>query len=207
MLKLEGLANDFVGKGSLRRRTRHSRARSRRATKRGPHPSRQRRPLRSNQRLALCRGPRRRALCRAQLRSTSHRRRRRRSRLRIHDRRPRRRSRTHRHQLRRRHDRRPRLGLRRRRRFPRQGRYHGDFLHPETWEQLDVAARDSIRELVALHADKTASTRAQWLWPTGNPRRTNSFASPRSRRPSWPANAAGFLHSQHFPLDTNQSDA
>lgn len=43
------------------------------------------------------------------------------------------------------------------------GRYHDDFLQPETWDQLDEKARDSIRELVALHAEKTASTRAQWL--------------------------------------------
>ena len=43
------------------------------------------------------------------------------------------------------------------------GRYHSAFLQPDTWDQLDDAARDSIRELVALHAAKTASTRAQWL--------------------------------------------
>jgi glutamate synthase (NADPH/NADH) large chain len=42
-------------------------------------------------------------------------------------------------------------------------RYHADFLQPDTWDQLDDASRDSIRELVALHAEKTASTRAQWL--------------------------------------------
>jgi glutamate synthase domain-containing protein 2/glutamate synthase domain-containing protein 1/glutamate synthase domain-containing protein 3 len=48
-------------------------------------------------------------------------------------------------------------------------RYHCAFLQPDTWEQLDDAARDSIRELVALHANKTASTRALWLlsnWET-----------------------------------------
>ncbi len=43
------------------------------------------------------------------------------------------------------------------------GRYHSAFLQPDTWDQLDAAARDSIRELVAMHASKTASTRAQWL--------------------------------------------
>ena len=43
------------------------------------------------------------------------------------------------------------------------GRYHSAFLQPDTWDHLDDAARDSIRELVALHASKTASTRAQWL--------------------------------------------
>ncbi len=43
------------------------------------------------------------------------------------------------------------------------GRYHSAFLQPETWDQLDDASRESIRELVALHAAKTASTRARWL--------------------------------------------
>jgi glutamate synthase domain-containing protein 2/glutamate synthase domain-containing protein 1/glutamate synthase domain-containing protein 3 len=43
------------------------------------------------------------------------------------------------------------------------GRYHDAFLQPDTWGQLDEASRDSIRDLVALHASKTASTRAQWL--------------------------------------------
>jgi len=42
-------------------------------------------------------------------------------------------------------------------------RYHDAFLQPETWDQLDDEARDSIRDLVSLHAEKTASTRAQWL--------------------------------------------
>ena len=42
-------------------------------------------------------------------------------------------------------------------------RYHADFLQPETWHQLDDASRESIRDLVVLHATKTASTRAQWL--------------------------------------------
>ena len=49
------------------------------------------------------------------------------------------------------------------------GRYHSAFLQPDTWDQLDDVARDSIRELVSLHASKTASTRAQWLlsnWST-----------------------------------------
>ena len=42
-------------------------------------------------------------------------------------------------------------------------RYHSAFLQPETWNQLDTDARNSIRELVALHAAKTSSTRANWL--------------------------------------------
>jgi len=43
------------------------------------------------------------------------------------------------------------------------GRYHEAFLQPETWHELDDEARSSIRQFVALHAAKTASTRAQWL--------------------------------------------
>ena len=43
------------------------------------------------------------------------------------------------------------------------GRYHEAFLQPETWDQLDGESRESIRELVTLHATKTASTRAEWL--------------------------------------------
>ncbi|WP_109484728.1 glutamate synthase large subunit [Occallatibacter savannae] len=42
-------------------------------------------------------------------------------------------------------------------------RYHEAFLMPEKWEQLDDEARGSIRDLVASHAEKTASTRARWL--------------------------------------------
>ena len=42
-------------------------------------------------------------------------------------------------------------------------RYHEGFLQPDTWDQLDAESRSSIRELVALHAAKTRSTRAQWL--------------------------------------------
>ena len=47
-------------------------------------------------------------------------------------------------------------------------RYHNAFLQPEKWDQLDEAPRESIRELVALHASKTASTRAQWLLSNWN---------------------------------------
>jgi len=42
-------------------------------------------------------------------------------------------------------------------------RYHDAFLLPETWELLDESARKEISDLVALHREKTASTRAQWL--------------------------------------------
>ena len=43
------------------------------------------------------------------------------------------------------------------------GRYHRAFLQPETWDELDHTARASIRELVELHFTKTASKRAEWL--------------------------------------------
>ncbi len=49
------------------------------------------------------------------------------------------------------------------------GYYHKSFLQPELWADLDHIARQSIRELVELHAAKTASHRAQWLlanWET-----------------------------------------
>jgi glutamate synthase (NADPH/NADH) large chain len=42
-------------------------------------------------------------------------------------------------------------------------RYHKSFLLPEQYGELDHTARQSIRELVELHASKTLSTRAQWL--------------------------------------------
>jgi glutamate synthase (NADPH/NADH) large chain len=43
------------------------------------------------------------------------------------------------------------------------GRYHSAFLQPESWNQLDEVSRASIRDLIALHESKTASTRVQWL--------------------------------------------
>jgi glutamate synthase domain-containing protein 3 len=52
--------------------------------------------------------------------------------------------------------------------FLAKGRYHQGFLQPETWDELDHIAQQSIRELVELHATKTASRRARWLltnWP------------------------------------------
>ncbi len=57
--------------------------------------------------------------------------------------------------------------------FLAKGRYHHGFLQPETWDELDHSARQSIRELVELHFSKTASKRAQWLlanWETESPR-------------------------------------
>ena len=47
--------------------------------------------------------------------------------------------------------------------FLRNRRFHDDFLLAERWDQLEDKARSSILELVTLHGEKTASTRAQWL--------------------------------------------
>ena len=44
-----------------------------------------------------------------------------------------------------------------------QTRYHQGFLRPERFGELDHAARQSIRELVELHLGKTGSVRAQGL--------------------------------------------
>ncbi len=46
-------------------------------------------------------------------------------------------------------------------RFLANSMYHRAFLQPETWDELDHAARQSIRELVELHASKTQSRRAR----------------------------------------------
>jgi glutamate synthase (NADPH/NADH) large chain len=47
--------------------------------------------------------------------------------------------------------------------FLTRGLYHPDFLNPEPYETLDIEARESIRGLVQLQGEKTASTRAYWL--------------------------------------------
>jgi len=47
--------------------------------------------------------------------------------------------------------------------FLAKGRYHKSFLQPEVWDELDPTSRQSIRKLVDLHAAKTSSTRALWL--------------------------------------------
>ena len=44
--------------------------------------------------------------------------------------------------------------------------YHAAFLQPEAWDQLDDESRTSIRELVTLHLTRTGSTRAHWLLAT-----------------------------------------
>ena len=47
--------------------------------------------------------------------------------------------------------------------FLSRGRFHKGFLQPHAWYELDQCAQESLRELVELHALKTASTRAHWL--------------------------------------------
>jgi glutamate synthase domain-containing protein 3 len=47
--------------------------------------------------------------------------------------------------------------------FLAKSRYHNGFLQPERWDELDHTARQSIRELVELHCSKTASKRARWM--------------------------------------------
>jgi glutamate synthase (NADPH/NADH) large chain len=47
--------------------------------------------------------------------------------------------------------------------FLEKGLYHADFLLPEPYDTLDTEAKEAIKGLVQLHAEKTASTRAYWL--------------------------------------------
>jgi glutamate synthase domain-containing protein 3 len=44
-----------------------------------------------------------------------------------------------------------------------QTRYHTSFLAPEPLSELDSVAVEELRELIAVHAEKTASTRARWI--------------------------------------------
>ena len=105
--------------------------------------------------------PRRRggAVLRPQLRRHRGRRGRGRPRLRVHDRRPRRRARPDRPQLRRRHERRLRVRARPRRGpgQPRAGRAQ------PLAEFEDTSAHDELRDLVARHAEETGSTVAEEL--------------------------------------------
>ena len=53
--------------------------------------------------------------------------------------------------------------------FVTQTRYHTSFLTPEPFNQLDHTAGEELRQLIQLHAEKTASTRAHWIlgdWAT-----------------------------------------
>jgi glutamate synthase domain-containing protein 2/glutamate synthase domain-containing protein 1/glutamate synthase domain-containing protein 3 len=47
--------------------------------------------------------------------------------------------------------------------FVSQTRYHTSFLSPEPLSQLEPAAVEELRQLILLHAEKTASTRARWI--------------------------------------------
>jgi glutamate synthase domain-containing protein 2/glutamate synthase domain-containing protein 1/glutamate synthase domain-containing protein 3 len=47
--------------------------------------------------------------------------------------------------------------------FLAQTRYHTGFLAPEPMSQLDETAAEELRQLIELHAEKTASTRAHWM--------------------------------------------
>ena len=103
--------------------------------------------------------PRRRALRRPQLRRRRGRRGRRRPRLRVHDRRPRRRPRPDRAQLRRRHERRDRLRARRGRRLPERA------ATPSSSASRHLTGRRGARReaLVAEHRERTGSPVADRL--------------------------------------------
>jgi glutamate synthase (NADPH/NADH) large chain len=47
--------------------------------------------------------------------------------------------------------------------FLSQTRYHTGFLAPEPTSELDETALEELRQLIGLHAEKTASTRARWI--------------------------------------------
>ena len=47
--------------------------------------------------------------------------------------------------------------------FVSQRRYHNGFIAPEALSQLDHEVGEELRQLIALHAEKTASTRAKWI--------------------------------------------
>jgi glutamate synthase (NADPH/NADH) large chain len=54
-------------------------------------------------------------------------------------------------------------------RFLSEACYHADYLTAEGYGVLDAEAQADIRDLIALHAEKTGSTRANWLlseWDT-----------------------------------------
>jgi glutamate synthase (NADPH/NADH) large chain len=47
--------------------------------------------------------------------------------------------------------------------FLARGRYHKGFLEPEVWDELEDQTLAELREIIEVHAAKTGSTRAQWL--------------------------------------------
>jgi glutamate synthase (NADPH/NADH) large chain len=53
--------------------------------------------------------------------------------------------------------------------FLSESRFHSGFLNADGYGALDAEAQSSIRDLIALHAEKTGSTRARWMlsdWET-----------------------------------------
>jgi glutamate synthase (NADPH/NADH) large chain len=63
------------------------------------------------------------------------------------------------------------------------GRYHKGFLQPETWDELDGTARQSICDLVELHYTKTRSRRAEWLlahWERESPKFVRMTPKPQA---------------------------
>ena len=56
--------------------------------------------------------------------------------------------------------------------FLARAKYHADFLAPLTFDNVDIADREALRAIIQLHAEKTASTRAHWIlseWPRLSP--------------------------------------
>ena len=47
--------------------------------------------------------------------------------------------------------------------FVKSGRFHAGFLSPETWNEIDDVGRRSIREIVELHVEKTRSLKGENL--------------------------------------------
>jgi glutamate synthase domain-containing protein 2/glutamate synthase domain-containing protein 1/glutamate synthase domain-containing protein 3 len=57
--------------------------------------------------------------------------------------------------------------------FLARAKYHADFLAPLTFDNVDIADREALRAIIQLHAEKTASTRAHWIlseWSRLSPR-------------------------------------
>ncbi len=180
-LRLDGDANDYVGKGlSGGRVDRAPRPRGA-VRRRGQRHRRQRHRVRRHLGRDLPPRPGRRAVLRPQLRCRRRRRGRRRPRLRVHDRRPGRRARPDRAQLRGRHVRRHRLRARPRRRpgQPRDGRPRCRWTTTTSRAPARPAAPGTTRRPTPRSPPRCS--------PTGTP---SPAASPRScpatTRASWP---------------------
>ena len=80
--------------------------------------------------------------------------------------------------------------------FLSQTRYHTGFLAPEPLSQLDETAAEELRQLIELHAEKTASTRARWIlsdWSNLSARfvRLTPLPKPKGPGPAWEAECTG----------------